>query len=253
MCNKQLKDGTCDHVVDRRRFLVSSGKLAALAAVAPIVSGLSGCVTGAGKTVTPSILDNAMSGDEALSHLMLGNARYVSGELNPRDFSATRAALAKDQKPIAAILCCADSRVAPELLFDKGRGRLFVVRIAGNFLEAGGLASFEYAVQFLGAPLIMVLGHSSCGAIDATVKVVEDNAQLPGHLPEMVDAIKPAVHAAKNEPGNLLVNSIKANVALNVNRIKSAGPIVSDFVSQGKVRVVGGVYDLASGRVELIT
>lgn len=252
MCNKQLKDGTCDHVIDRRRFLMSSGKLAALAAVAPIVSGLSGCMKGAGKTVPPNIPDNSMSADEALSDLMLGNERYVSGELNPRDFSATRAALAKDQKPIAAMLCCADSRVAPELVFDKSRGRLFVVRIAGNILESGGLASFEYAVKFLGTPLIMVLGHSACGAVDAAIKVVEDNAVLPGHLPELVNAIKPAVNMAKRQPGSLLVNSINANVILNVNRIKSAGPIVSNFVNQGKVQVVGGIYELATGRVELI-
>jgi carbonic anhydrase len=250
MCDKHLQGGTCDHVIDRRRFLMSTGKLAALGVAAPIISAFSGCATR--KAVAPSILDNAMSANEVLSNLMRGNARYVSGDLNPRDFSATRAALAKDQKPIAAILCCADSRVAPELAFDKGRGQLFVVRIAGNFLEPGGLASFEYAVKFLGTPLIVVLGHSACGAIDAAVKVVEDNAKLPGHLPELVDAIKPAVRAAKKETGSLLVNSIKANVILNVNRIKSAAPVVSNFVSQGKVRVVGGVYDLATGRVELV-
>lgn len=248
MCDKHPKSGAGE----RRRFLTSTGKLAAAAAAAPIFSGLSACAAEQKIMPSVSVLDNSMSSDQALEMLMTGNGRYVRGDLDPRDFSARRAALAKDQKPFAVILCCADSRVAPELAFDQGRGRLFVVGIAGNFLEPGGLASIEYAVKFLGAPLIMVLGHSACGAVDAAVKVVEDDAQLPGHLPQIVDAIKPAVLEARKKPGSLLDNSIDANVALNVNRIKTAGPIVSSFVNQGKVRVVGGVYDLATGRVRLM-
>jgi carbonic anhydrase len=98
---------------------------------------------------------------------------------------------------IAAILSCADSRVSPELLFDQGPGDLFVVRLAGNFVDDDGLASLEYAVKFLGAPLLMVLGHSNCGAVDAAIKVVKEGAELPGHLPELVDSIKPAVIAAQ--------------------------------------------------------
>ncbi len=246
MCDKHPED----KVGQRRRFLISTSKLAAGAAVAPIISSLSACT--AKKKLTPTILDNAMNPDQGLEILMNGNARYVRGDLNPHDFSATRAALARKQKPFAIILGCADSRVAPELAFDQERGQLFVVRIAGNFLAPGGLASIEYAVKVLGAPLIMVLGHSGCGAVDAAIKVVEDDARLPGHLPQIVGAIKPAVLEAKNKPGSLLANSIVANVALNVNRIKNAGPIVSSFVNREKVKVVGGVYDLATGRVSLV-
>jgi carbonic anhydrase len=101
------------------------------------------------------------------------------------------------QFPIAAILSCADSRVAPEFAFDQGPGDLFVVRLAGNFANDDGLASLEYAVKFLGVPLVLVLGHSNCGAVSSAIRVVEDNAEPPGHLPGLVQSIKPAVEAAK--------------------------------------------------------
>jgi carbonic anhydrase len=114
-----------------------------------------------------------------------------------RDFSAGRAERTKSQYPISAVLSCADSRVAPEFAFDQGPGDLFVVRLAGNFANDDGLASLEYAVKFLGVPLVMVLGHSNCGAIGAAIKVVDDNAELPGHLPGLVQSIKLAVLAAK--------------------------------------------------------
>lgn len=190
--------------------------------------------------------------DEALEKLMAGNARYASGETQPRKFAATRAALAMKQKPFAIILSCADSRVAPELLFDQSRGDLFVVRVAGNFVNVDGLASIEYAVKFLGSPLIMVLGHSACGAVDAAIKMAKEGAQLPGHLPQLVAMIAPAVEAAKNESGNLLKNAIEQNVKLNVEKLINSRPIVSEYVSQQAVRVVGGVYDLESGKVGLI-
>jgi carbonic anhydrase len=107
--------------------------------------------------------------DTALARLMDGNARYVAGKLNERDFSVGRAARAQGQAPYAAILGCADSRVAPELAFDEGPGELFIVRVAGNFVTPEGLGSLEYGAAVLGAKVIMVLGHTSCGAIGATV------------------------------------------------------------------------------------
>lgn len=196
---------------------------------------------------------NAISPDDALKRLMDGNGRYVANSPNQKDFSAGRAARTQAQYPFAAILSCADSRVAPELAFDEGPGELFVVRLAGNFVNDDGLASLEYGAKFLGTPLIMVLGHSNCGAVDAAIKVLKDNAKLPGHLPELVNSIKPAVEKAKaSNPSNLLDASITANVALNVNRLKSAKPILSRMIADGKVKVVGAVYDLASGKVNLI-
>ena len=142
---------------------------------------------------------NAISPDEALQRLMDGNARYAANTPAIKDFSAGRAARVAKQYPFAAILSCADSRVAPELAFDQGPGELFVVRVAGNFVDDDGLASLEYGVKFLGVPLIMVLGHTNCGAVEATIKVVKDNAKLPGHLPGLVRAIKPAVEAGAKE------------------------------------------------------
>lgn len=192
------------------------------------------------------------SADEALDKLMAGNARYARGETRERKFSKTRADLAMKQKPFAIVLSCADSRVAPELLFDQSRGDLFVVRVAGNFVNVDGLASIEYAVKFLDSSLIMVLGHSACGAVDAAIKTLQDHAQLPGHLPELIGAITPAVEAAKQQEGNLLNNSIKQNVKLNVEKLRNSPPIVSEYVAQRGVKVVGGLYDLETGKVGLL-
>jgi carbonic anhydrase len=195
---------------------------------------------------------NVLTADQALARLKAGNARYIEGNTERDDFAATRAALAKGQNPYAAILSCSDSRIGPEFAFDAGRGDIFVVRVAGNFLSEQGLASLEYTTAVLGTPLIVVIGHDSCGAVDAAIKVVKEGAKLPGHLPGLVKHIKPAVIAAENEPGDLLANSIRANVVRTVEEIRHAGPVISMLVSEGKVRVVGGIYHLATGKVEFL-
>ena len=128
---------------------------------------------------------------------MEGNDRYVKGASRQHDFRHEREALSKGQNPFAAVLSCADSRIAPEYCFDTARGDLFVCRIAGNFASDEMVASLEYAVQVLNTPLILVLGHEACGAVDATIKSVKDGTTLPGHLPSLVDAIRPAVEAVK--------------------------------------------------------
>jgi len=116
-----------------------------------------------------------------------------------------------------------------------------------------GLASLEYAVKFLGVPFVMVLGHANCGAIGAAIKVVEDNAELPGHLPGPVQSIKPAVEAAKaKSPRDLLAAAITENVGLTVKRLETAQPLLASFAQNGQVKVVGGVYDLANGKVGLL-
>jgi len=194
--------------------------------------------------------ENVLSPDEALARLKRGNERYVDGVMRRHDFTAERSVLAGGQNPYAGILSCADSRVAPEYAFDSGRGDLFVVRVAGNFAEEDGIASFEYAVKFLGTTLLVVLGHDKCGAVDAAITTVRDGADLPGHLPHLVDHIAPAVKTAMGEPGDLLANAIRENVMLNVQKLQTASPILSDYVGQGKIRVVGGIYKLADGRVE---
>ncbi len=114
-------------------------------------------------------------------------------------------------------------------------------------------ASFEYAVKFLGAPLLVVLGHDKCGAVDAAIKSVKDGASLPGHLPHLVASIASAVKKAESQPGYLLANAIRENVRLNVEELKSASPIVSEYVGSGKVKVVGGVCKLADGRVDWLS
>ncbi len=194
-----------------------------------------------------------ITGDQALQRLMEGNARYHSNKTNMRDFAAGRAARVTTHRPIASILSCADARVGPELVFDQEPGNLFVVRVAGNILQDEGLASFEYAAQFLGSPLIFVMGHGLCGAVDAAIKVVKDNATLPGHLPGLIDQIKPAVLAAEQtHPANLLDAAIAENVRQTMKNVTNAQPMIAGMVASGKVKVAGGVYDIASGKVTLV-
>lgn len=201
----------------------------------------------------PAPNPNAIPPAEALDLLMQGNARYMAGEMDEKDFSVDRAARAAAQFPIAAILGCADSRVSPELLFDQGPGDVFVVRLAGNFLDDDGFASLEYAVKFLGAPLVMVLGHTNCGAIDAAIKVVKERIELPGHLPELIKSIEPAVIAAHGRhPSDLLAAATEENVRLNVKRLIDNAPIMTDALAAKKIAVAGGIYDIATGKVNLI-
>jgi carbonic anhydrase len=191
--------------------------------------------------------------DAALDKLMQGNARYAAGELRERDFSAGRAARTEGQAPFAAILGCADSRVAPELAFDQGPGNLFVVRVAGNFVTPDGLGSLEYGAAVLGTKVIMVLGHSNCGAVNATVAALQKGNKLPGHIAELVRAMKPGIEPALKKTGDdLAQRAVIANVRANVRRLQESKPILAGLVSSGKLKVVGGVYDLASGKVELV-
>ena len=157
------------------------------------------------------------------------------------------------QNPYAGILSCADSRIAPEYAFDAARGDLFVCRVAGNFANDDVIASFEYAVHVLNTPLLMVLGHQACGAVDAAIKSIKDATTLPGHLPSLVAAIGPAVKATQNQSGNALNNAIAQNVRLNIEKLKAATPIIDKLVGEKKVRIVGGLYHLDTGRVEFVS
>jgi len=196
---------------------------------------------------------NAIAPADALKRLMDGNARYAANMPTERDFSSGRAARVQAQYPIAAVLSCADSRVAPEFAFDQGPGDLFVVRVAGNVVSPDLLASIEYGVQFLGVPLVMVLGHSGCGAVDAAIKVLKAKAVLPGHLPELVAAIKPAVIVAeRTQSGNLLDNAIAENVRRQAIRLKNSPPVVQKLYASKKIDIVGGMYDLATGKIALV-
>jgi carbonic anhydrase len=194
-----------------------------------------------------------ITGEQALHQLMAGNARYRANQTHARDFAVDRAARVATHRPIASVLSCSDARVGPEFLFDQGPGDLFVVRVAGNVLLDEGLASLEYAAQFLGAPLIFVLGHSNCGAVDAAIKVVKDNAVLPGHLPALIDQVKPAVMAAQaSRPANLLGAAIVENVRRTTQAVAAAQPLLAELIASRKVTLAGGVYDIATGNVSLL-
>ena len=208
---------------------------------------------GAKEAKTPPKPQNVLSPDAALKRLMDGNSRYVTGVSRRHDFKHEREALVGGQNPYAAVLSCADSRIAPEYAFDSGRGDLFVCRVAGNFANDDTIASLEYSVAVLGAPLILVLGHDSCGAVDATIKSLKDGKPLPGHIPSLVAAIAPAVKAVSQQRGDVLDNAIRQNVIDTVARLKSATPILSAALEQNKLKVVGGIYRLASGKVNLLS
>src|SRR6478736_3985119 len=171
----------------RRHFLQFAGGVAASLALAPSAF--------AKDKKPPPKPQNVIAPDAALDRLMKGNSRYVAGVSLRHDFTHEREALSTGQNPFAAVLSCADSRIAPEYCFDTARGDLFVCRIAGNFASDEIVASLEYAVQVLNTTLVMVLGHDACGAVDATAKAIKDGTTLPGHLPALVAAITPAVKA----------------------------------------------------------
>src|SRR6516165_5422576 len=200
------------------------------------------------KSKEPPKPENVLSPDAALERLMQGNARYIDGVSRRHDFKHEREALAGGQNPFASVLSCADSRIAPEYCFDTARGDLFVLRIAGNFASDEMIASLEYGVQVLNSPLILVLGHEGCGAVDSTIKSMKDGTTLPGHLPSLVAAVRPAVEAVQDQPGDLLTNAIRRNVAVNVEKLKAAAPMLKAAADDKKIRVVGGIYALKSGR-----
>jgi carbonic anhydrase len=205
-----------------------------------------------GKNTRPPKPGNIVTPEQALERLKEGNKRYVQGVAKRHDFIAEREALVGGQNPYAGILSCADSRIAPEFAFDSSRGDLFVVRVAGNFLNPDNLASFEYAAEALKTPLIMVLGHDACGAVSATIASIKDKTTLPGHLPSLVASLTPAVNAVANLPGDLLENATRENVRRNMEALKTATPILSAAVNEKRLQIVGGIYRLASGEVQLL-
>jgi carbonic anhydrase len=247
MCQYCLDASGGRKVLGRRGFLQLASAAASLTLLPHIRSANAKT---APKTVPKP--ENVISPDGALARLMNGNRRYIAGIGRRYDFQSEREALSRGQNPFAAILSCADSRIAPEFCFDTARGDVFVCRVAGNLATDEIVASLEYAVQILNTPLIMVLGHDACGAVDAAIKSIKDGTTLPGHLPSLVDAIRPAVEAAKKDSGDILVNAIRHNVSLAVDKLKNAAPILKSFADDKKIRVVGGVYQLKSGKVELV-
>jgi len=194
-----------------------------------------------------------ISSAAARKRLIAGNGRYVAGEPLRIDHSARREAVAPAQMPFAIVLGCSDSRVPPELLFDQGLGDIFTVRVAGNIADDVAIGSMEYAVEHFATPLIVVLGHERCGAVAATVDAVTAGATPPPHIASLVAAIRPAVEASKGMSGNAVENAITMHIRRTVDALASSGPVLAEAVGQGRLRIVGAEYRLATGRVDFLT
>lgn len=231
--------------VTRRQFVQMTGLTAAATGCSPVAAD------GAQKKAAAT--KPRRDPESVLANLQAGNTRFVKGELahprrNPRDFTA----LAERQAPLAVVIGCSDSRVSPELIFDVGVGELFVVRVAGNVVTGTGAmvkGSIEYAVEELGVQLVVVLGHSNCGAIKAAIKHIDDRDSLPGALGQLVDIIKPAVSDARGQKGNKVENVMKANVRRGVQGLMALKPFLAERVRKDTLKVVGASYDLRDGQV----
>ncbi|BAZ48482.1 carbonic anhydrase [Nostoc sp. NIES-4103] len=191
---------------------------------------------------------DSLTPDAALQKLIDGNKRFVKHRPQHPDQSAVRLQqVAQAQHPFATILSCADSRVPAEIVFDQGIGDIFDVRIAGNIVIPEALGSIEYAVSLLNTPLLMILGHERCGAVTAAVQQEE----LLGDIGTFVKAIKPAVERVKNQPGEAVENAVVANVKYQIERLQRS-QILTERLESGKLKIVGGRYDLDTGKVSII-
>jgi carbonic anhydrase len=194
-----------------------------------------------------------ISADEALRLLKAGNARYADGKLqHPHQDQARRAlTAAQGQHPLATVLTCSDSRAPAEIIFDQGIGDIFVVRVAGNVAATDEIGSIEYAVDHLATPLVVVLGHTQCGAVTAVV----DDTKLPPNIANLVEPIKPAVDKAREANPEaakdvLLKAAITNNIWQAVEDMLRQSPLIRDKVRDGQAQVVGALYDIDSGQVQ---
>ena len=228
--------------IGRRNLL----KLGAVGAFAAATSSL-WQVEQAEAAELPSIAPS-LSPDAALQKLLEGNQRFVQHQPQYPDQSAARLReVAQSQYPFATVLSCADSRVPAEIVFDRGIGNIFDVRIAGNIATPEAIGSIEYAVALLGTPLLMVLGHERCGAVTAAVQ----NKSLPGEISTFVKAILPAVKRVKDRPGDAVDNAVTANVQYQIEQLLRS-PLLMERSQSGKLKIVGGRYDLDTGAVTII-
>ncbi len=235
----------CSHPeVDRRAMLTLAG-VALPAAVAGL--GLVAPVAHAEETIA-----SPRTPEEALEALKKGNARYAaSPELTVPKLTERRAEGVEGQAPWATIVSCADSRVAPELAFGgRGPGELFVARNAGNLVDTGTIGTVEFGAAVLGSPLIVILGHSRCGAVRAACDVVTDNATFPGSIGPMIDPIVPAALAVRDKSGDFLANTIRESAMRTARRLTTASSILSDLMAKGKLRIVAAEYKLGTGEVD---
>lgn len=234
-------------MTDRREFLRAASAAGLLLAVAGrSANGEVATMTEeARRDITP---------EQALERLLQGNERFRNGTTLQRDHMAYVRATASGQFPYACVLGCIDSRVPPELVFDQGIGDIFSARVAGNFVNSDFIGSFEFATKLAGAKLIVVLGHTGCGAIKGAC----DDARL-GKLTGMLDNIMPAVNAVTDAQGKrdcesseFVEHIARENVRQNVTALSERSAILHDLAEEGKIKIAGAMHDVATGRVSLI-
>src|SRR3954451_23795385 len=192
-----------------------------------------------------------LTADQALQLLKDGNQKFVADSPAQAPVSRERRLeIAQGQTPFAVLVSCSDSRVPPQLLFGRGLGELFIIRNAGNTVDTSAMGSIEYAVAELGVPLVVVMGHQRCGAVDAAVSVVRDNATFPGSIGAMIEPIIPAVLSVRDQPGDLLDNAVRANVRRIARRLRETEPTLLTPQREGRLKVVGAYYSLEDGSVD---
>ncbi len=242
-----------------RRSILRPAAAVVLAAAAGLAITAIGCSTtngSSGAAASPGVISaeqqRAMTPDQVFDELRRGNDRFVRGTPRSRDWMAQAEATASGQYPQAIVLGCVDSRVPVEVVFDQGIGDVFVGRVAGNFENTDLLGSMEFATKVAGSKLIVVLGHTSCGAVKGAI----DDVEL-GNLTPMLANLQPAVDAARQRSGGTGSSSdpafvdrvVEENVRITVRDIQDRSPVIRELVDQGQLKVVGGIYDLETGRV----
>jgi len=234
MINHAISDS-----LGRRKFLYKS-----------LTSAISGFAAYEGLTMSFSQNLQAQtnaSPDTALSELLAGNQRFAANKLNSiaHDLVILKEHTVEKQEPFAAVLSCADSRVPVELVFDQTIGHIFVTRVAGNIVTPEIIGSLEYGVAVLGITALLVLGHTSCGAVKAAMKA----ESVPGQISVLYKHLRPAVERSN---GNV-DKAIESNARLQAELLRTSSTVISEAIKAGKVKVEAGVYDLASGKVSLVT
>ena len=225
-------------VFSRRRFLGT--------AFAGTAATLAGAASMTFFAAEPALAQSSLTPDEALKALLDGNERFVSGRLNSfdEDMKILRDHTVDRQEPFAAVLSCADSRVPVEIIFDQTIGHIFVTRVAGNIVTPEIIGSLEYGVAVLGTKVILVLGHANCGAVKAAIQA----KAVPGQISALFPHLQPAVDHA----GSDLAGATKANASIQAGLLGKASPVLSPMVKEGKLKIVAGYYDLATGKVRLV-
>jgi len=239
MCDK------CDNELASRRDLLKFGSAGLFALGLGMLPPPARAAAGAATPLSP---------DEALAALKSGNARYASDpKVCSVDLADQRSAVASHQAPWATIIGCADSRVPPELIFGgHGAGELFVARNAGNLVDTATLGTVEYGAVVLGSPLIVVLAHTSCGAVKAACDVVMKNATYSGAIGAMIEPILPAAIAVRNAPGNFVDNTAMGSARRTAARLSASSTLIAGLVGAGKLKIVPAIYDLQSGGVSYL-